>query len=162
MANKFQTTHRVPHSADQMFDLVADMRSYPEFVPLCQSIRLHSEKERDGKRLAVSEMTVAYKMVRETLTTQVLMKPAEHRIEVSYLDGPFRYLENVWSFTPVGDDACDVHFFIEYEFKSRTLGMLMGSMFDYAFRRFAAAFEQRADELYGCGNSSSASPAPVA
>ena len=94
-------------------------------------------------------MTVAYKMVRETFSTQVLLKPEERRIDVNYVNGPFRYLDNRWTFEAVGEGECDVNFFIEYEFKSRTLGVLMGSMFDYAFRRFAAAFEERADRIYG-------------
>ena len=138
----FQTTRRVHHSADEMFALVADVEKYPEFLPL---------RERDGKTLLVADMTVAYKMVRETFSTQVLLKPDERRIDVKYVEGPFRYLDNRWDFVPVGEDACDVKFDIEYEFKSRTLGLLMGSMFDYAFRRFAEAFEARADVIYGDG-----------
>ncbi|SKA33839.1 type II toxin-antitoxin system RatA family toxin [Consotaella salsifontis] len=162
MSHKFETTRRVPHSAGQMFDLVADMKSYPEFVPLCSDIKVHSVRERNGKTLCISDMTVAYKMIRETLTTQVLLKPDEHRIEVSYLEGPFRFLENTWTFTPVDEGSCDVHFFIEYEFKNRALGMLMGSMFDYAFRRFSTAFEQRADKIYGRDEGGVPSASPVA
>ncbi|MBO0902520.1 type II toxin-antitoxin system RatA family toxin [Jiella sonneratiae] len=145
---KFQTTRHVKHSADEMFALVADVEKYPEFLPLCQALTIRSEREKEGKRLLVADMTVAYKMVRETFTSQVLLKPEERRIEVSYVNGPFKFLDNRWEFEPTGDDTCDVKFFIEYEFKSRTLGMLMGSMFDYAFRRFAAAFEERADKIY--------------
>ena len=147
----FQTTRRVHHSADEMFALVADVEKYPEFLPLCQQLNVRSRRERDGKTLLVANMTVAYKMVRETFSTQVLLKPDERRIDVKYVEGPFRYLDNRWDFVPVGEDACDVKFDIEYEFKSRTLGLLMGSMFDYAFRRFAEAFEARADVIYGDG-----------
>ncbi len=92
-------------------------------------------------------MTVAYKLVRETFTSQVLLKPTEREIDVKYVDGPFRYLENRWHFKP-HPDGCEVVFFIDYEFKSRTLGLLMGSMFDFAFRRFSTAFEERADRIY--------------
>ncbi|WAP68663.1 type II toxin-antitoxin system RatA family toxin [Jiella pelagia] len=146
---KFQTTRPVRHSADKMFALVADVEKYPEFLPLCQALSVRSEREKDGKRLLVADMTVAYKMVKETFTSQVLLKPDERQIEVSYVNGPFKFLDNRWDFVPTGEDSCDVKFFIEYEFKSRTLGLLMGSMFDFAFRRFAAAFEERADKTYG-------------
>ncbi|TFF20746.1 type II toxin-antitoxin system RatA family toxin [Jiella endophytica] len=146
---KFETTRHVHHTADEMFALVADVEKYPEFLPLCQALTIRQEREKEGKRLLVADMTVAYKMVRETFTSQVLLKPEERRIEVSYVNGPFRFLDNRWDFVPTGETTCDVKFFIEYEFKSRTLGMLMGSMFDYAFRRFATAFEERADKVYG-------------
>lgn len=146
---RFETTRRVAHSAEEMFALVADVEKYPEFVPLCQRLTVTSQRERGDKTLLVADMTVAYKMVRETFSTQVLLKPGDRQIDVKYVDGPFRYLDNRWSFEPVGDHACDVGFYIDYEFKSRTLGMLMGSMFDYAFRRFAKAFEERADKIYG-------------
>ena len=146
---KFETTRRVHHTPEEMFALVADVEKYPEFLPLCQRLVVRSRREKDGKKLLVADMTVAYKMVRETFSTQVLLKPEEQRIDVNYVNGPFRYLDNRWSFELAGEADCDVNFFIEYEFKSRTLGMLMGSMFDYAFRRFAAAFEEQADRIYG-------------
>ncbi len=98
--------------------------------------------------MLVADMTVGYKQIRETFTTQVLLKPEDRIIEVKYLDGPFRYLENRWTFAPRDDGGCDVHFFIDYEFRRRLLGALMGSMFDRAFKRFTAAFEERADKLY--------------
>ena len=146
---KYETPRRVRHTPEEMFELVADVEKYPEFLPLCQSLSVRSERERDGKRLLIADMTVAYKMVSETFTSQVLLKPEDHQIDVKYVDGPFRYLDNRWTFEPAGDAQCDVKFFIDYEFKSRTLGLLMGSMFDFAFRRFAEAFERRADEIYG-------------
>ncbi|KQT48698.1 cyclase [Aureimonas sp. Leaf454] len=146
---KFQTTRSVRHAPDQMFDLVADVEKYPEFLPLCQRLEVRSSRERDGKTLLVADMTVAYKMVRETFTSQVLLNREARQIDVKYVDGPFRYLDNRWTFEPRGDGGCEVGFDIDYEFKSRTLGLLMGSMFDYAFRRFATAFETRADAIYG-------------
>ena len=144
----FQTTRRVHHSADEMFALVADVEKYPEFLPLCQQLNVRSRRERDGKTLLVADMTVAYKMVRETFSTQVLLKPDERRIDVKYVEGPFRYLDNRWTFKPEGEGSA-IHFFIDYEFRSRILGGLMGSMFDRAFRMFAEAFEKRADAVYG-------------
>jgi coenzyme Q-binding protein COQ10 len=95
-------------------------------------------------------MTVAYKIIRETFTSRVTLDRSNRRIFVEYLNGPFKRMHNRWTFYPAGDSAsCDVEFFITYEFKSRALAMLMGAMFDAAFRRFAAAFERRADVVYG-------------
>jgi coenzyme Q-binding protein COQ10 len=94
-------------------------------------------------------MTVAYKLVRETFTSRVTLDRPNLEILVEYLEGPFRRLNNRWNFRAVADHVCDVDFFIAYEFRSRTLGMLMGAVFDAAFRRFASAFERRADQVYG-------------
>ena len=147
---QFETTRRVAHAAPDMFALVADVEKYPEFLPLCEALSIRSRKERDGKTLLIADMTVGYKLIRETFTSQVLLKKDENVIEVKYVDGPFRYLDNRWTFRPVGDGSeCDVEFFIDYEFKSRTLGLLMGTMFDLAFKKFSDAFEKRANEIYG-------------
>ena len=145
---QFETRRIVPQSPDQMFELVADVEKYPQFLPLCEGLAVKSRKERDGKALLVADMTVGYKAIRETFTTQVLLNPAERAIDVKYLDGPFRYLDNRWRFNPAGEGGCEVHFFIDYEFKSRVLGALMGAMFDRAFRMFTEAFEKRASEIY--------------
>jgi coenzyme Q-binding protein COQ10 len=102
-----------------------------------------------GKDVIVADMTVAYKLVRETFTSRVTLDRPNLEILVEYLEGPFRRLNNRWNFRAVTDRDCDVEFFIVYEFRSRTLGMLMGTVFDAAFRRFAAAFERRADHVYG-------------
>ncbi len=147
---QFTTVRRVHHRADQMFGLVADVEKYPQFLPMCEALSVRSRKERDGKALLIADMTVGYKLIRETFTSQVLLKPEENVIDVKYLDGPFRYLDNRWTFKPVGEGSeCDVEFFIDYEFKSRTLGLLMGTMFDLAFKKFSEAFEKRADQIYG-------------
>jgi len=135
-----------------MFDLVADIERYPEFLPLCEALSVRSRKEGEAKTLLVADMTVGYKKIRETFTSQVLLKPDDLVIDVKYLDGPFKYLDNKWTFEPRGDAGCDVRFFIDYEFKNRMLGMLMGTMFDRAFRMFAEAFEKRAREIYGDAN----------
>ena len=146
---KFEATRRVSHTPDEMFALVADVEKYPEFLPLCESLTVRSRRERDGKTVLVADMSVGYKAIRETFTSQVVLKRAENTIEVKYLDGPFRYLQNLWRFEDDGNGGCTVRFFIEYEFKSRLLGAMMGAMFDRAFRMFAGAFEKRADEIYG-------------
>ncbi|WP_094539660.1 type II toxin-antitoxin system RatA family toxin [Brucella grignonensis] len=147
---QFTNVRRVHHKAEHMFALVADVEKYPQFLPMCEALSIRSRKEKDGKTLLVADMTVGYKVIRETFTSQVFLKPEENVIDVKYVDGPFRYLDNRWTFKPVGDGSeCDVEFFIDYEFKSRTLGLLMGSMFDLAFRKFSEAFEKRADHIYG-------------
>nr|WP_316654197.1 type II toxin-antitoxin system RatA family toxin [uncultured Gellertiella sp.] len=146
---QFESQRKVPHSARQMFDLVADVERYPEFLPLCEGLAVRSRRERDGKQLLVADMTVGYKAIRETFATQVLLNPEELVIDVQYIDGPFRYLNNKWRFLAEGETASTVSFFIDYEFKSRILGALMGSMFDRAFRMFSEAFETRARKIYG-------------
>lgn len=152
---QFTATRQVNHRAEEMFALVADVESYPQFLPMCEGLIVRSRKERDGKTLLVADMTVGYKMIRETFTSQVLLKPEENVIDVKYIDGPFRYLDNRWTFIPSGDGKTSaVEFFIDYEFKSRALGLVMGSMFDLAFRKFSEAFERRADVIYGVNNQS--------
>jgi coenzyme Q-binding protein COQ10 len=155
---QFDTVKRVSHPPDEMFALVADVERYPEFVPLCERLSVRSRKERDGRAVLVADMTVGYKAIRETFTSQVHLKPDEMAIDVSYLDGPFRYLSNRWRFEPAGN-GCDVHFHIDYEFKSRILGAMMGAMFDRAFRMFTNAFEKRADVVYGRPQQSAATRA---
>jgi coenzyme Q-binding protein COQ10 len=145
---KFEATRQVSHSPDEMFALVADVERYPEFLPLCEALTVQSRRERDGKTLLVASMSVGYKAIRETFITQVLLKPQERAIDVKYIDGPFKYLSNVWEFEEDGA-GCLVRFFIDYEFKSRLLSAVMGTMFDRAFRMFAEAFEKRADAIYG-------------
>lgn len=146
---QLSTTRRVRHAAAEMFDLVADVGRYPEFVPLCRSLTVRTRTREGSKDVIVADMTVAYKFVRETFTSRVTLDRANLEILVEYLEGPFQRLNNRWKFRPAGDRACDVEFFIAYEFRSRTLGLLMGGIFDAAFRRFATAFERRADQVYG-------------
>ncbi|WP_454849365.1 type II toxin-antitoxin system RatA family toxin [Rhizobium binxianense] len=145
---QFETHRSVNHTPDQMFDLVADVERYPEFLPLCEALAVKSRKERDGKVLLVADMTVGYKAIRETFTTQVLLNRAERVIDVKYIDGPFKYLTNRWRFVEAPGGGCTIDFFIDYEFKSRILGAMMGAMFDRAFRMFAEAFETRAGKIY--------------
>jgi coenzyme Q-binding protein COQ10 len=132
-----------------MFDLVADVERYPEFVPLCRSLKVRQRRSGpEDVEVLVADMTAAYKLISEAFTSRVTLDRPNLRILVEYLDGPFSRLENRWTFCPAGEGSCEVEFFISYEFKSRMLAVLMGSMFDLAFRRFATAFEQRADLVY--------------
>ncbi len=146
----FSTKRRVKHSASDMFDLVADVEKYPDFVPLCDGMKVRSRTDKaDGVSVMIAEMTVAYKLIRQTFTSRATLDKAGNTILVEYLDGPFSRMQNRWKFVATGERSCDVEFFIDYEFKSRTFGMLMGAVFDTVFRRMAAAFEKRADEVSG-------------
>lgn len=147
---RFSSKRRVRHTAPQMFDLVADVERYPEFVPLCQALKIRQRTPKDdGTEIVVADMTVSFKLVRETFTSKVTLDRPNLKILVEYLRGPFSNLENRWSFEPKSETECDVGFFLDYEFRSRMLAMLMGSMFDAAFARFSIAFEKRADAIYG-------------
>lgn len=147
---RFFSKRRVPHSAEQMFDLVADVERYPEFVPLCHSLAVRQRTRRpDGTEVVVADMTVSFKLVRESFASQVTLDRPNLKILVEYLRGPFKNLENRWTFEPKGADACEVGFYLAYEFRSRMLAALMGAMFDAAFARFSSAFEKRADVIYG-------------
>jgi coenzyme Q-binding protein COQ10 len=147
---QFSSKRRVQHSASEMFELVADVERYPEFVPLCSALKIRSRTPNpDGTEIVVCDMTVSFKLIREGFTSKVTLDRPNRKILVEYLRGPFSNLENRWSFEPKSETACDVGFFLAYEFKSRMLAMLMGTMFDTAFQRFAAAFEKRADAVYG-------------
>lgn len=148
--HRFETSRRVPYTSRQMFDIVADVEKYPQFVPMCESLRVTSRKEDGPTTTLVATMGIGYKAIRETFTTRVVLKPAAspEEIDVFYIDGPFRVLENRWRFLP-REDGSIVHFHIAYEFRSMMLGMIMGAVFDKAFRRFAEAFEERARVVYG-------------
>jgi coenzyme Q-binding protein COQ10 len=147
----FRSTRRVRHSPVDMFDLVADVERYPEFLPLCEGLTIRRRSNGDeGVEVLVAAMTVGYKAIQETFTSRVTLDRPRMKILVEYVDGPFRHLENRWTFRP-DPLGCEVEFYITYEFRSRTLGLLMGAMFERAFRKFSEAFEQRADLVYGAG-----------
>jgi coenzyme Q-binding protein COQ10 len=146
---EFRTTRWVAHSAERMFDLVADVERYPEFVPFCEMLQVRGRR-RDGEReVLVADMSIGYKLVRETFTSKVTLDRPALEIRADYLDGPFRALENSWTFKPLPDGDSEISFCIQYEFRSRALAVLMGAMFDRVFRTFADAFEKRADQIYG-------------
>ena len=145
----FRTVRRVTHPPELMFALVADVEKYPEFLPLCEGLRVRRRAQSgEGIETLVADMSVGYKAVRETFTSRVSLDRPRLRIDVEYVDGPFRYMENRWTFRAAGGGS-EVEFYINYEFRSFALSMLMGAMFDRAFRKFAEAFERRADEVYG-------------
>jgi coenzyme Q-binding protein COQ10 len=144
----------VPFSPDQMFDLVADVDRYPEFLPWCVGCRVRKREP----ALVVADLVIGYKMIRERFTSRVALDRDGHRIDVAYADGPFKYLENHWIFRK-HDGGCEIDFFVEFEFKSRLLQGIITVVFGEAVRRMVAAFENRARELYGDGGSGLASRA---
>lgn len=158
----FRTERHVRHRAEQMFDLVADVERYPEFVPLCTALKVRSRRTgEDGRQTLIADMSVGYKMIRERFTSRVTLDKPRLRVLVEYVDGPFSHMENIWTFhDDPGGRGSRVAFFIDYEFRSRTLGVIMGSMFDAAFRKFAQAFQDRADKVYRAGGAEAAPPAP--
>lgn len=147
----FRTTRRVPFTSRQMFDLVADVERYPEFLPFCDALVV-KQRDRDGdKDSLIADMSVGYMAIRETFTTRVTFDPAQLAVQAQGTDesrGPFRHLENRWQFR-AAPGGCDVDFFIAYAFKSMMLQMLVGALFDRAFRRYTLAFEERARAIYG-------------
>lgn len=153
----YEIKHPVAHSADDMFRLVADVESYPKFLPLCEELKLKRRERRDGKEVLIATMTVGYKLIRESFTTEVILDAEARSILVHYLDGPFSFLENRWRFLPIGPRSCEVDFYIAYSFRSRLLERLMGGLFDKAVRKYTTAFEARADTIYGTGAVTAAS-----
>lgn len=139
----------MPFTADQMLLLVADVETYPLFLPLCESLVVHERQQVDDGEDLVATMGIGYKSIREQFTTRVAIRPTDRIIRVSNVDGPFRRLENVWRFSPAGERACDVCFDITYEFRSPLLAVILGAVFETAVRRFASAFEERAHIVYG-------------
>jgi coenzyme Q-binding protein COQ10 len=146
---EFTTSRRVAHTPEKMFDLVADVERYPEFVPFCERLTVRRRRSEDSCDVLVADMTIGYKLVRETFTSKVTLDRQALEIRADYLEGPFRSMENHWTFRRLANGGCEVRFYIAYEFKSRALAMLMGAVFDRAFRRFIHAFETRADQVYG-------------
>ncbi|MGE5261375.1 MAG: type II toxin-antitoxin system RatA family toxin [Actinomycetota bacterium] len=145
----FETTHRVEHSADDMFALVARVEDYPKFLPLCEALTVKRREQSERGEVLTATMTVGYKLIRESFTTRVELDRQARSILVEYLDGPFSHLENRWTFKPLSASACEVGFYIAYGFRSSLFERLVGSLFDKAVRKYTEAFEARADAVYG-------------
>ena len=145
---------RLPWSAEQMYDLVADVGRYGEFLPWVVATRVRSNSDSE----MIADMLVGFNALREKFTSRVLkQRPA--RIEVIYLDGPMRDLDNVWTFTALPEGGCEIDFHVDFTFRNTVFEALAGQYFDRAFRRMVSAFEQRADKLYGSSSSSATSAA---
>ena len=134
----------LPYTPEQLFDIVADIERYPEFLPWCVATRIRA---REGN-VITADVVIGFKMFRERFTTRdVLDRP--RRIDVTYHEGPFKYLNNHWLFEPVGEGSCDLDFYIDFEFKTRLLQMAVGALFNEAVKVMVSSFEKRAKALYG-------------
>ncbi|MBV7260276.1 type II toxin-antitoxin system RatA family toxin [Erythrobacter crassostreae] len=142
-------TRRLPYSAEQMFDLVADVARYREFLPWVIATRVRSDTETE----MVADMVVGFKSLRESFTSRV-SKDRPREIAVHYVDGPLSDLDNVWTFHSTGEGTCEIDFLVEFKFKNRMFEKIAGQYFDRAFRKMVEAFETRAAELYGSNSSS--------
>lgn len=148
----------LPHSAEQMYALVADVGRYAEFLPWVVAMRVRS----DSKTETIADMIVGIKGFRESFSSRVIKEPMA-KITVDYLDGPMRHLHNEWRFTPRPEGGCRIDFMVDFAFKSSLFQTMAGQMFDRALRKMIAAFETRADALYGAGSAmSSAAFSPSA
>lgn len=137
------------YSAKQMFDLVADVSQYPEFLPWCAAARIRSSTMGDTQTVIDADLVISFKVFREKFGSTVTLTPNENRIDVVYLDGPFKYLNNHWLFKDIGDGQCEAAFFVDFEFKSVVLQAVIGVVFGEAMERIVRAFERRAQDLYG-------------
>jgi len=145
---------RLPYTAEQMFDLVADVGRYAEFLPWVVATRIKSNSEDE----MIADMLVGFKALREKFTSKV-MKTRPSSIEVIYLDGPLKDLDNTWRFRDLPDGGCEVDFCVEFAFRNVVFEALAGQYFDRAFRKMVSAFEARAEQLYGSSSSSAQSVA---
>ena len=136
----------LPYQPQELFELVADVERYPEFLPWCKAARVRQRESQE--RQIVADLVVGFKMVRERFTSRVDLEPEERVIRVQYVDGPFRYLNNTWQFIEHAD-GCMIDFYVDFEFRSRVLQKMLQPLFNEAVRRMVAAFEGRAKELYG-------------
>ena len=141
----------MPYSAEQMYTLIADVGRYPEFLPWCAAARVRQVRPLpDGSgEVMDADLVISFKLFRERFGSRVILRPEARRIDVEYLDGPFRYLNNHWKFEPRGDNSCEVDFFVDFEFRSALLQRIIGVVFNEAMQRIVRAFERRAEALYG-------------
>lgn len=142
-------TRILPYTPQQMYDLVADVRSYPEFLPWTAAARVRSEKPVGDTVVMLADLVISFRVFRESFGSRVILHPEERRIETSYIDGPFKHMDSVWTFADAPGGGVEVGFSVDFEFKSRLLQGAAGMFFNDAMQRIVRAFERRAAELYG-------------
>jgi len=150
---KHTEKREMPYSADQLFDLVADIGSYPDFLPWVSAARIRRVTETRTGKVIEADLVVSFRVFREKFGSRVTLNEQTQEIHVEYLEGPFKYLNNHWRFVALGDARCAVEFFVDFEFRSRALQALIGVVFNEAMHRIVRAFEARAAALYGPGKS---------
>ncbi|MEM1361214.1 MAG: type II toxin-antitoxin system RatA family toxin [Pseudomonadota bacterium] len=139
----------LPYSAQQMYDLVADVASYPRFLPWCAAARVRSITPRGDVQIMDADLIISFKVFRERFGSRVTLEPEEKTILTEYIDGPFKYMKSRWHFEDRDDGTCDVSFFVDFEFKNQILQGVIGIVFNDAMQRIVQAFESRAADLYG-------------
>ena len=153
------TTHSetrvMPYSAQEMYDLVADVESYPEFLPWCSAARIRSRTPQGDREVMLADLVISFRVFRERFGSRVTLWPATRRIDTAYVDGPFRHMESRWGFRDV-EGGCEVSFDVDFEFRNRILQSVVGVVFNDAMQRIVRAFERRAAELYGPARARSA------
>ena len=142
-------TKRLPWTAQQMYDLVADVGSYPKFLPWNSAARIRSRTPVPGGEVMEADLVISFKVFRERFGSRVTLLPGERRILTEYIDGPFRYMRSTWAFREVAEGGCEVDFFVDFEFRNAILQGIIGVVFNDAMMRVVRAFERRAAELYG-------------
>ena len=142
-------TRFLPYTPQQMYDLVADVGKYPQFLPWCAAARVRKVTPKVDHDIMEADLVISFKVFRERFGSCVVLYPQEHRIDTEYLDGPFRYMKSNWSFEPAEDGGCNVSFFVDFEFRNAVLQGIIGVVFNEAMQRIVRAFERRAAELHG-------------
>ena len=143
----------MPYTAQQMYDLVADVGAYPKFLPWCAAARIRSVTPDGDAQVMAADLVISFKVFRERFGSRVTLWPADRKIDTEYLDGPFRYMKSNWAFADV-EGGCEVAFFVDFEFKNAVLQKIIGVVFNEAMQRIVRAFEKRAHDLYGADSSS--------
>lgn len=143
-----QETKRLPYTARQMYDLVADVANYPKFLPWNAAARIRSRTPIPGGEVLEADLVISFKVFRERFGSRVTLWPERQRIDTEYLDGPFRHLKSFWEFRDA-EGGCEVTFFVDFEFRNAILQAVIGVVFNDAMQRIVRAFERRAAELYG-------------
>tara|TARA_R110000796_G_scaffold35454_8_gene91061 strand:- start:14003 stop:14458 length:456 start_codon:yes stop_codon:yes gene_type:complete len=142
-------TRELPYTAQQMYDLVADVASYPEFLPWTSAARIKSREEKGDHEVMEADLVISFKVFRERFTSRVVLWPAPKKIDTEYLDGPFKYMRSNWHFEDIDQGGCKVSFFVDFEFRNIVLQKIIGVVFNEAMQRVVRAFEKRAQALYG-------------
>lgn len=143
-------TKELPYTAAQMYDLVADVGMYPEFLPWTAAARIRRTDDKGDHTLMDADLVISFKVFRERFTSRVTLWPDDMRIDTEYLDGPFRHMQSNWRFEEM-DNGCKVHFHVDFEFRNRVLQGIIGVVFNEAMQRVVRAFEKRAEALHGRG-----------
>ncbi|PJE25679.1 coenzyme Q-binding protein COQ10 [Pseudooceanicola antarcticus] len=141
-------TRKLPYTAQQMYDLVADVSAYPKFLPWCSAARIRSRRHEGDHEVMEADLVISFKVFRERFGSRVVLWPEQMKIDTEYLDGPFRYMKSNWTFREA-EAGCEIDFFVDFEFKNAVLQGIIGVVFNEAMQRIVRAFERRAAELYG-------------